>query len=222
MEKSLGILMLDTTFERIKGDIGNAASFNVPVVFKTVKDATVTRIVKKQDPTLIEPFIKAAQELETKGVDAITTSCGFLALFQNEIAKEVNIPFYSSSLMQIPIVYSIVGGSVGVLTARKQSLTVNHFQAVQASESPKVIYGMDDMPYFTSAIVDQTKPLNQDEIEKEMIQIAKEMYHEHPEIKAIVLECTNMPPYKKAIQEAVDLPIFDIFTLTNFVLDSLR
>ena len=219
--KTLGVLMLDTTFERIVGDIGNPASFEMPVLFKTVNGATVDRIVKEQDRNLIEPFIEAAKELEKEGVSAITTSCGFLAMFQKEISREVEVPFYSSSLMQIPLVHAITGGPLGVLTARKQSLTENHFRSVDAHDAVKVVYGMDDMHAFTSAIVDQTKPLDKEAIEAEMVAIAKQMYHDHPEIKAIVLECTNMPPYKQAIQAAVNLPVYDIFSLTDFVFSSL-
>ena len=36
---------------------------------------------------------------------------------------------------------------------------------------------------------------------------------------AIVLECTNMPPYAKAIHEATGLPVYDITTLANYVMD---
>ncbi len=213
--------MLDTKFERIVGDIGNPLSFDMPVVYKTVTGATVSRIVKEQDRKLIQPFIDAALELESEGVDAITTSCGFLALFQKEIAAETNVPFYSSSLMQIPLVHAIVGGPIGVLTARKASLTRQHLAQVDAETVPTFIYGMDDMPSFTSAIVEETEPLHEENIEQEMVQTARQLYRNHPEIKGIVLECTNMPPYKQAIQKEVNVPIFDIFTLTDFVFRSL-
>ena len=37
-----------------------------------------------------------------------------------------------------------------------------------------------------------------------------------PDIGAIVLECTNMPPYSEAIQEAIKLPVFDVVTMVNY------
>ncbi|HYI07403.1 MAG TPA: hypothetical protein VD858_21125, partial [Reyranella sp.] len=37
MKGPLGILMLDTRFPRIKGDIGNAQSFDFPVIFRRME-----------------------------------------------------------------------------------------------------------------------------------------------------------------------------------------
>lgn len=217
---NLGILMLETKFERIVGDIGNPKSFNMPVKFNIVSGATVNRVVKEPDRELIDIFIKAGKELQEDGVKALTTSCGFLALFQKEIAEQLEIPFYSSSLIQIPFVHSIMGGPIGILTARKASLTSRHLAGVRADHVPTVIYGMDDKPGFTSAIVEQTDQLDKEKIEKEMVEKALELYRDHPEIKAIILECTNMPPYIEAIKRVIPLPVFDIFTLTDYVFSS--
>jgi len=128
--QDLGILMLDTTFPRIPGDIGNANSFPFPVRYKRVKGASPKRVVEEADPALLEPFITAARELEAEGVKAITTSCGFLALFQRELVAAVHVPLFSSSLLQIPLLYEIFGrgGKAGVLTARAAALTERHFE----------------------------------------------------------------------------------------------
>ncbi|MGG4496544.1 aspartate/glutamate racemase family protein [Brevibacillus reuszeri] len=217
----IGILMLDTTFTRIVGDIGNPQSFSVPVAYKIIPGATVTRVVKEPDPSLLAPFIEAASSLQEEGVKMLTTSCGFLALFQKEMAQEIDVPFYSSSLLQIPFVYSITGGPIGILTARQASLTPRHLAAVGAEQVPVIIYGMDDCSAFTSAIVDETEELDPVKIEQEMIAKAAEMCKNHPDMKAIVLECTNMPPYREAIKEASGLPVFDIFTLTDYVQGAL-
>ena len=104
----IGILMLDTKFPRIFGDIGNAETFSFPVRYKRVVGATPQRVVKEADPSLIEPFIEAAKELEQKGVSAITTSCGFLAIFQDYLADAVDIPVFTSSLIQVPLVYRML------------------------------------------------------------------------------------------------------------------
>lgn len=105
----IGVITLDTLFPRILGDVANATTFDFPVRFKKVEGATGKRVVKEADPTLLEPFIAAAQELEREGVMAITTTCGFLAMFQEELSNAVNIPFFASSLMQVPLVSRIIG-----------------------------------------------------------------------------------------------------------------
>lgn len=218
----VGILMLDTQFYRPVGDIGNPRSFSFPVIYHIVKQATVERVVKQGDPSLIQPFIKAGKELEAKGVRVITTSCGFLALFQKDIQKHLSVPFISSSLLQIPLVHHMSGGVVGVLTAKKSSLTKRHFEGVGADHVPLVTYGMDDKPAFTNAIIEETEALQMDLVEQEMKEAVREMLDAYPNIRSIVLECTNMPPYREALKEVTNLPIFDILTLVNYVYDSFK
>ena len=87
-----------------------------------------------------------------------------LLFFQKEIQRELVVPFYSSSLLQIPMVSTLTGGTVGVLTARKSSLTGLHLRGVDADRAPVVIEGMDDMPSFTQAIIDETMPLDIDAV----------------------------------------------------------
>src|SRR5699024_4808290 len=101
----IGILMLDTKFPRPVGDMGNATTWPYAVLYKVVKEAYVNRDVLEGDKELIPSFINAALELENKGVKAITTNCGFLALFQKAVQEHLTIPFISSNLMQIPFVY---------------------------------------------------------------------------------------------------------------------
>lgn len=217
----IGILMLDTNFDRPRGDIGNPETYAFPVAYQVIDHATTDRVIKLGDTRLIAPFIKGAKALENKGVKAITTSCGFLALFQKEIQRELRVPFYSSSLIQIPLVQQITGGMIGVITARRSSLTQTHFQGVDAHRTPIAIVGMDDMPAFTNAILNETIILDRKAVALEMQQVTLRLLAKNPMMKAIVLECTNMPPYKSAIREVTRLPIFDINTLTEYVVYGL-
>lgn len=214
----LGIIMLDTVFPRIPGDVGNATTFPFPVRYKVVKGASPQRVVKAADPTLLQPFVQAAQELEQEGVKAIATSCGFLAIFQKELANSVNIPVLSSSLMQIKFAYSIINEKqkVGVLTARAQSLTERHFKGVGVQDIPKVIRGMEDAEEFTKVFIESQQFIDLNKCRQEMVEGAKKLLADHSSIGAIVLECTNMPPFAKDIQAAVNLPVFDITTLINY------
>ncbi len=213
--------MLDTIFDRPIGDIGNPKTFSYPVEYKVVKNATIERVVKMEDTALIEPFIHSAAFLEEQGVKVITTSCGFLSLFHREIQDRLKVPFLSSSLMQIPFAHMLTRGKIGILTARKASLTRKHLEGVNAHHVQVVIEGMDDMPSFTRAIVDETEVLDMEKVSLEMKKAVMELISTHPEITAIVLECTNMGPYISAIREITDLPVFDITTLVNFVMRAL-
>jgi len=222
--QTLGILMLDTRFPRIPGDIGNAQTFPFPVRYLTVRGASPKRVVEEADPTLLKPFISAARELEAEGVKAITTSCGFLALFQKELATAVSIPVFTSSLLQIPFLYRLFGtrGKIGVMTARAASLTARHFEQCGASGLPLAIAGMDDSPEFTRVFLEKGDPasnpfLDRGLAEEELAAVAERLVKDNPDINFIVLECTNMPPFRKAIQESCGKPVFDIVTLAGYI-----
>jgi len=219
----IGILMLETQFPRIPGELGNATSFSYPVRYQVVKGASPQRVVREKDPQLLEPFIQGAQALEQFGVKAITTNCGFLAQFQEEVADSINIPFFSSSLMQIPMIYRMLkkDQKVGVLTVNSLALTPDLFKKVGAEHIPIVVKGLEKEEEFTSALLGNRLELDVEKAQAENVKVAKELVEENPEVGALVLECTNMPPYAKAIQEAINLPVFDIFTLTDMVYHAL-
>jgi len=214
----IGIIMLETRVPRIPGDIGNATTWDFPVVYRIVKGASATRVVKEADPKLIKPFIKAAQDLEKLGAKAITTGCGFLAIFQKEMAEAVTIPVFTSSLIQVPLVYRMLKSyqKVGIITADARSLSKKHLACVGADSIPTAIIGTEDED-FSKVFLENEPALDVEKARSSLINVARRLISQHPEVGAIVLECTNMPPYAKSIQEKVNLPVFDICTLTNMV-----
>lgn len=215
----IGILMLETRFPRIPGDVGNATTWDFPVLYKVIKKATPDQAVRKGAEGLLEPFIEGAQELERQGVGSITTNCGFLALFQREMASAVHIPVFTSSLMQVPLAYSMIHPSkkVGILTIDSKSLSERHLSSVGVSHIPHVIYGTEEEEEFTRAILDDELELDVEKARQDLLRVARRMVSEHPDVGAIVLECTNMPPYAAAIQREVGLAVFDFYTLTVMV-----
>lgn len=220
--QAIGILMLETKFPRIPGDMGNATTWDFPVVYRIVKGATPVRVIKEADPTLLEPFIEAAKDLENVGVRAITTVCGFLAIFQEEIANAVNIPVFTSSLMQIPLVYRMLRNDqkVGLITGDPASLTKEHLAAVGADSVPMVAVGIKDKE-LSRVVMNDELTLDVDKVRSDLVMAAHSLVSQHPEVGAIVMECANFPPYARAIQKEIGLPIFDIYTLTNMVYSAL-
>lgn len=217
--EAVGIIMLDTVFPRIPGDIGNAGTFPFPVRYKIVRGASPRRVVREADARLLEPFVEAARSLESEGVKAIATSCGFLAMFHRELADAVDIPVFSSSLLQVPMAYAMINRrrKVGILTARAASLTNRHFAGVGIGEIPVVVMGMEDAEEFTAAFIDGKPSLDPEKVRKEMIRAAERMALLHPDIGALVLECTNMPPYAKAVQQVLNVPVLDAVTMVRYV-----
>ena len=217
-EPVFGIIMLDTVFPRISGDVGNPETFPFPVRYEVVKGANSTRVVKDADPSLLQPFIDAARALESNGVQAVATSCGFLSLFHRELVNAINVPVFSSSLLQVPLIHQIISKSlkIGIITAHKQSLTDRHLAGVGIQSYPLAIIGMDDAEEFTAVFIEGKTTLDSEKCREEMISAAKRLIALHPDVGAIVLECTNMPPYAKDIQDVTGLPVFDIVTMIHY------
>jgi len=219
----LGILMLDTRFPRIPGDVGNGYTFDFPVRYYTVTGASPTRVVQEADPSLLTPFIEGAKSLEAAGCKAIATSCGFLIMFQRELAAAVQVPVLTSSLLQVPYVARTLGPDrkVGILTVHAASLSERHFKGAGMEHCGFVVQGMDDYPEFFGAFVGNTPEIDLDKAGAEMDDAARKLVREHPEVGAIVLECTNMPPFAHAVQQAVGLPVYDVTTLIRHTVGAL-
>ncbi|MBP3735979.1 MAG: aspartate/glutamate racemase family protein [Lachnospiraceae bacterium] len=218
---TIGILMNESSFPRVPGEMGNAWTWDFPVLFKVVKGARFEKVVMGGLPEaeLLQPYIDAAKELEEAGVKAITTNCGFVALYQDKIAEHISIPIFASSLLQIPLVYKMLpkGQIVGVMTVNSDTLTEKHLECAGALDTPKVIYGLQNEEEFTQFMREDRQVVDTEKCRADLVRVAERMCAEHPEVGAIVLECTNMPPWAKDIQEATGRPVFDICTLTNYV-----
>jgi len=212
----LGVVMLDTRFPRPRGDIGNPQTFAFPVRYRTVRGAWPRKVVIERDPALLVPFIDAARALEREGVAAITTSCGFLALFQVEMAAGVTVPMWTSSLLLVAEIEAgmMAGRRVGIVTADAASLTAAHLGAVGArADTPREGLAIDSR--FRATVLEDRSELDVDEAERATVAAAERLIARHREVGAIVLECTNMPPYADAVRAATGLPVHDITTLVR-------
>jgi len=218
--ESIGILILDAAYPCIPGNVGNACTFPFPVRYKAVKGASIDRLLKKRDMSLLEPFIEAALELQEEGVKAITGACGFMALFQREVSDALEVPVLLSSLLQIPFIYQTLNRKrkIGVITADSKSLTSDHFISVGVNEGiPLVIRGMENKKEFREAILQEKGSLDSDLIESEVVNVVKELITKNPDVGAILLECSDLPPYAYAIQKEFNLPVFDFTTMIQYV-----
>lgn len=220
----LGILMLEARFPRIPGDMGNATTWPFPVLYRVVRGASPDRVVLQGATGLLPDFIEAAQDLVRLGAEAITTNCGFLSLFQAEIAAAVNVPVATSSLMQVPWVQATLppGRRVGLLTVSGSTLTPAHLAAANVPlDIPRI--GTEAGREFFRVIIRQDKPdLDIAAAERDLLDAGRELVARHPEIGAIVLECTNMPPYAAALQDALRLPVYDIYAMITWFHAGLR
>ena len=220
---SVGILMLEARFPRILGDMGNAGTWEFPVLYRVVRDASPDRVVRKGGDGLLPAFIAAARSLEADGADGITTNCGFLALFQEELAAAVSVPVLTSSLMQVGAVNALLpkGKRAGVLTISRSTLTPAHLAAAGVPEGTP-IGTTEGGAHFTEAILGDAPDLDPALAEADNVAAAVALVEVNPDMGAIVLECTNMTPYAAAIREATGLPVFSMATFVNWFQGAIR
>lgn len=212
---AIGILMLDARFPRIPGDMGNAATWPFPVHYKVVRNATPDRVVRNQAAGLLDAFVAAARELVADGVDGVTTNCGFLSLFQDELADAVGVPVATSSLMQVDLVNRLLPGGkrAGILTISASTLTPLHLEKAGVPEGTPV-GSTEGGREFTRAILGNELELDVEAARQDNVEAALALLRDNPGLGAIVLECTNMVPYAADIRAATSLPVFSI---ENFV-----
>jgi hypothetical protein len=221
--EAIGILLLDTAVPFIPGDVANATTYAYPVRFKKVTGYTVARAIAK-DPSIYAALETAAAELVEQGVRALTGDCGFMALHQQRLAAALDVPVFLSSLLQIPFIRTIIGRSarVGVITADSRSLDDELLAATGVSDADRiVITGLQDCGEFQRFAIQETGTLDADAVETEVVAVAEKLVHENDSVKALLLECSLLPPYAAAVQEATHLPVFDYITLIDYVFSAV-
>jgi hypothetical protein len=217
---TIGVLCLESHFPKPPGHIKNPSSLPFPVLYEMIDGVTVPDLLNNPTPDLLEPFLAGAKKLEHEGVRAITGSCGFLALFQQELAAAVDIPVFASSLIQVPLAFHMTGASapVGILTADASALTEAHFKAIGAGDIPIAVQGLESSTEFAEVILKyQRTAMDTDLIEAEVIDAAHKLMARAPNIRSLVLECTDLPPYASKLQHELNLPIYDLTTLATMV-----
>jgi hypothetical protein len=215
---TVGILMLDTRFPRIPGDMGHAATFPFPVRYHRVSGASPDLVVRRGAAGLLPAFIEGARQLEREGVGAVTTNCGFLVKYQAELAASVRVPVLTSSLLLVPLVHRMLppGRRVGILTVNAAGLTDEHFRGAGiGGDIPLAVAGLEGEKEFTRVLLGDEAELDVDQAREEHVRVARRLVTDHPDIGAIVLECTNMPPYALDVQRVTGLPVFDIVSLVS-------
>lgn len=216
---AIGIILLDCVQPNIPGDVANASTYTYPVLFEHAAGLTPTA-AKTGDPQCLGAAVEAARRLEAQGVKAITSNCGFLLYAQDEVAAAVSVPVLMSSLMQLPTICASLSRdrAVGVITADARLLTDRLLRQSAGSFADRIrVAGMQDGPEFQRAILEQAGSLEPERLSEEVVAVAKSLQQLYPEIGAYLLECALLPPYSSAVQQALELPVYDFVTQTDWL-----
>ena len=211
--------MLDTQFPRWMGDIGCPNGWPVELLYQKVNGMFPKEIVRSsetlQKHDVLPFFVRAAEDLISQGVGGITTSCGFLILLQNELQSRLPVPVITSSLLLLPKLLAD-NATVGVLSMDELALGDAHFLAagvLQKDLSRLRIQGVAPSEEFASAIMQNRLHMNFDAAQRSVVSAAVSLQKKSPELRHVVLECTNMPPYANAIEAATGWQLHSLHQL---------
>jgi len=223
----LGIILLNDAYPGFPGDVRNPSAYPYPIQYEIAEGVTNKTLVYDNDPAQCrDAVIRAAKKLERLGCRAIAAECGYFAFFQKDVAGAVDVPVFMSSLLQVPFIQQIIGPKkkVGIICAQKQFLSLQHLRNVGIDpESGYIIAGAQD-EYDVTEFDKLWNPLKRparpeasyDIAETQMIDCARAFTDANPDIGAIMLECTGMQPFARAIQRETDLPVFSWGTLLDY------
>jgi hypothetical protein len=220
---AIGIVHLEVWYPLLPGNVVNATTYDFPVRYKVLRGATQERILRA-DPTLLDLILQAGRELEMEGVRAIVGACGYFANYQREVASALDVPVFLSSLLQVPLIYRALkpGQSVGILCADATSLRKSALEACGISDDvPVVVRGLEDRPEFCAILYSDRGHFDYDRVEGEVVDSALQLVHENPQVGALLLECSDMPPFASAVQRAVHLPVFDFITMIRWIQNAM-
>lgn len=217
---SVGLLLLDTGFQRIPGDVGHPATWHFPVRRSIVRGVTAA-LVAEGGSALVEPFVEAGLALIDQGVAAIATSCGFLAALQPELSARLPVPVATSSLLQIPTIFRLLppGRTVGIVASLDRSLAPQ-LRALDLPVDLPVV-GLAEDSTMLRDLREGRSPIASDVHRRDVQAAAERLLRLYPHVGAIVLECANFPPHSEALAASTGLPVFDMVSLVNWMYTAL-
>lgn len=222
----LGVLRLDYNYPPAAGDIDCPGSYDYQVIYRCVPGFTFEMAQGgKLSPEVESRFIDALKWLEKKGVCGITGDCGFMMAFQPLAKQHVSVPVFMSSMIQCPLISMAFDkyDKVLILTANSETLKpqkevlLSHC-GFDVDDDRFVIRGCQDVHGFDA--VSKGEKVDVKLVTPGIIKMVKELLQANPSIRAINLECSELPPYADALRKEIGLPVFDYITCTDYFVNA--
>lgn len=213
---AIGIIAIDLGYVKLPGNVANATTFDFPVLYEIVSFEIEDLFEGKAE--ILEVILDAARNLEKKGVRAIVGACGYFNHFQEQIKEAVTVPVFMSSVLQIPLIKMGLKShqKIAILVADKEGADRAFFAKANVDIDDCIVQDIGSLESF--APIRYVKPyLDNETLKKDLINVVNDLYKEHPEIGAVLLECSDLPPYAASIHATTGLPVFDFITLINWV-----
>ncbi|MGY1917144.1 aspartate/glutamate racemase family protein [Blastococcus sp. SYSU DS0973] len=221
---TVGMLCAEWNVPFVPGDLNNASTFDFPVRYLVVDGAAGSDVLTGDAGAYSELFVAAAKQLEAEGVHAITGNCGYMAAYQDVVAAAVDVPVFMSSLVQAPMLLRMLGGHrrLAVLVANGGGISDTVLRGAGITDPARLhIQGLDHKPHFNEVIIQELGTLDEEVLRREVVEAACEAIEGNPDVGAVLLECSDLPPYARSVSEATGLPVFDWAGFIRYVHDAV-
>lgn len=216
----IGMLCAQWNIPFVPGDLNHAETFDFPMRYLQVDGLIGADILRGNGARYADLMIDAARRLETEGARAITSNCGFMAVFQQTVANAVEVPVFLSSLLQLTLLQRMIGPrrKIGILTANSAALTPELLDAVGVHDTGQlVVQGMEDFTHFREVILDEVGEMQPARFATEVVEGAIALQKQSSQIGLILTECSDLPAYSAAIHAATGLPVYDWASFIDYV-----
>ena len=220
--QDIGVLVNASQSPRVPGDAGHNASFAYPVRYQITGTSFVDLVEGSEEAR--QKLLSACRDLKAAGIRGIVADCGLMSLYQKDVSREVGIPFVGSSLCQIPILWQMVGGSgtIGIITGHSDFLRETHLRNSGWNENIGLaIEGMQTYAHFSEIVLHGGMDLDVLKMCEEVVSAAHALCKRVPDLRGIVLECSNLATYSRAVAERTGLPVLDTISAANLLQYSL-
>ena len=236
----LGIVRLDGyplswdggAYEPAPGDVDHPISYDYPVKYCIAPNCTFDYLCDPDkflnDENLkkrMEDGIKQAiQMLEQAGCNVITADCGLFMWFQDYARQVTKKPVIMSSLAMLPSIFQTLDGEEEVAVFTSNANSLNRLKdtvltSMLGDDAKRlVVVGCDGDEYGKidgfEAVAEGTK-VDVEKVRPGMVSAAQTMLEQNPDVTAIIVECTEIPPYSDSIRQATGLPVYDPITICD-------
>jgi len=224
----LGIIRLDYNYPPAAGDIDCPGSYDYDCLFRVVPGLTFEMAQAGVMTTpVMKEFKLAIKWLESKGAVGITGDCGFMMAFQPIARQVATVPVFLSAMTQCPMISLAFDkfDKILILTANSQSLKpqkdvmLTHC-GFNVDDDRFLIVGCQDIDGFDA--VAKGGKVDVERVTPGMVAMTKEVLKKNPSIRAICLECTELPPYADALRNETKLPVFEAITNCDFFINAYK
>lgn len=221
-------MRLDYNYPPAAGDIDCPGSYDYDILFRAVPGLSFEMAQSgKMTPDVSKEFDGAIRWLESRGASGITGDCGFMMAFQSQARKIANIPCFMSSMIQCPLVSVAFDkyDKIMICTANSETLKPQKDNLLNncgfdVDEDRFKIFGFQDVPGFDA--VAKGEKVDVERVTPGILKVVKEKLKLFPSIRAIILECTELPPYSDALRKETGLPVFDAITCADFYISATK